>query len=73
MGRVDMLQCVFNGDVTFERAYFYGKVRFNRSQFDNVIQFTDSRFFLEPELKEVVVNEPISIETIESKTLKINP
>ena len=33
----------------------------------------DSRFFFEPELKEVIVNEPISIETIESKTLKINP
>ena len=73
MGRVDMLQCEFNGDVTFERSYFYGKVRFNRSQFKNVVLLMDSRFFFEPELKEVIVNEPISIETIESKTLKINP
>lgn len=73
LGRVDILQCQFNGDVSMERALFYGQVRFNRSKFEKDIQLVDSRFFLEPELKVIIVTQPISIETIESKTIKINP
>lgn len=72
MGRFDMLQCSFGGNVSIERSYFYGKPRFNRTEFTSEVNFVDSRFFVEPEFKEVVMNQSVSIVVQESKEININ-